>query len=400
MTDTLATPTSTAASRAGAHTAQVFVPDAESATTIRQALGSLNLTDAEFVTGNVVTATERLARQPSPRLLIVDISGLDNPINAIDALADVCEPNTSVIVIGNRNDIVLYRDLKQAGVFEYFFKPLVGTLVTRTCNAVMTGTTETQAPTRSGKVIFVLGVRGGVGATTIAVNTAWYLAEARQRWVMLVDLDMQTGDAALQLDAAPSHALHEAFEHPERVDKLFIERAAIHIDQRIDLLASLEPIGDMAAIDDSAFRSLLDKLLARYRFIFIDLPPAAAMRLAQSLQMPSICVLVSSGTLASARDVARWREWIGPNTPDRTTIQVLNQHGAPGSLPDAEFARAAGRAPDVVIPYDKEIGIANTLGIKGAQQSAALKRGLAPLLRHLSGEQVSAPQSILRRLLG
>jgi len=399
MTDTLA-PSPKIAGRAGSYSAQVFVPDAESAATVRQALSNLGVADTDFVSGNVDTATERLSRQLSPRLLIVDVSGLNNPVQAINALAEVCEPNTGVIVIGDRNDIVLYRDLKQAGVFEYFFKPLVGTLVTRACSAVLTGTVETRTPARTGKVVFVLGVRAGVGATTIAVNTAWHLAEARQRWVMLLDLDMQTGDAALQLDAAPSHALREAFEHPERVDNLFIERAAIHIDQRIDILASLEPIGDVVEINDGTFRSLLDKLLTRYRFIFVDLPPTVAMRLAQSLELPSTCVLVGNGTLASARDVARWRQWIGSNTPDRTTIHVLNQHGAPGSLPDAEFARIAGRAPDVVIPYEKEIAIANTLGIKGAQQSPALKRGLAPLVRHLSGEDVATQRSLLRRLFG
>ncbi|AXK82927.1 response regulator receiver protein [Pseudolabrys taiwanensis] len=398
MTDTLTIPTT--AARPGATTVQVFVPDTETAATIRQALGSLGVADAEFVSGNAVSATERLSRQPSPRLLIVDVSGLDNPADAIDALAEVCEPNTGVIVVGDRNDIVLYRELKQAGVFEYFFKPVVGTLVTRACSAVLTGNLEAQAPARTGKVVFVLGVRGGVGATTIAVNTAWYLAEARQRWVMLVDLDMQGGDAALQLDVSPSHALREALEHPERVDKLFLERAAIHIDHRIDLLASLESIADPVDVQEAAFRSLLDKLLNRYRFIFIDLPPTVAALLLPALQMPSTCVLVSNASLACARDMARWREWIGPNTPDRSTVHVLNQHGAPGSLPDAEFARAAGRPADIVIPYDKEISTANMLGIKGAQQSMALKRGLAPLLRHLSGEQVAPSRPLLRRLFG
>jgi pilus assembly protein CpaE len=398
MTDTLAAPP--AAGRTGAPTAQVFVRDADSIATIRQSLGSLGVANAEFVTGDVVAATEALTKHPSPRLLIVDISGLENPVDRVDELADVCEPNTGVIVVGDRNDIVLYRDLKHAGVLEYFFKPLVGTLVTRACNTVITGAPEAQAAARTGKVIFVLGVRGGVGATTIAVNTAWYLAETRQRWVMLVDLDMQGGDAALQLDASPSHALREAFEHPDRVDKLFIERAAIRIDHRIDLLASLEPIAEPVTIDEGAFRALLDKLLNRYRFIFVDLPPTIAMKIMPSLQMPSTCVLVSSGSLAAARDVARWREWIGPNTPDRTTVHVLNQHGAPGSLPDAEFARAAGRPPDMIVPYDKDISVANTLGIKGSQKCAALKRGLAPLVRHLSGEQVTPQHSILRRLFG
>lgn len=385
--------------RATAPTAQIFVHDPESEGVLRQSLASLGLRDAEFVSGNINDATTALAKQASPRLLIVDISGVENPIARINELAEVCEPNTAVIVIGDRNDIVLYRDLKRAGVIEYFFKPLVRDLVTRTCSTALSGTVEPSSP-RTGKLIFVLGVRGGVGATTIAVNTAWYLAGTRQRWVMLLDLDLQHGDAALQLDVTPSHALREAFEHPERVDKLFLERAVIHVEHRIDILASLEPLGETIAFEESAFLSLLDKLLTRYRFIFIDLPANVAARMMQALQLPSTCVLVSNGTLVSARDVARWRAWMGPNTAQRATLHVLNQHGAPGSLPDAEFTRAAGQPPDIVVPYDRGIGAAATLGIKGTQDNVALKRGLAPLLRHLSGEQVEAPRSFLTRIFG
>jgi pilus assembly protein CpaE len=386
-------------SRAAAPTVQVFTLDRDSEGIIRQSLGNLDVHDVEFVTGSIENAIATLAQQPSPRLLIVDISGIDDPLARVDELADVCEPNTGVVVIGDRNDIVLYRDLKYGGVVEYYFKPLVTDLITRTCNNVLTGSVESQ-PTRTGKLVFALGVRGGVGATTIAVNTAWNLAETRQRWVMLLDLDLQNGDAALQLDVTPSHALREAFQHPERVDKLFLERAVIHVDHRIDILASLEPLGEHIEFEEGAVLSLLENLLHRYRFIFVDLPAVAAARLMQALHLPSTCVLVSDGTLASARDVARWREWIGANSPERTTLHVLNQHGAPGSLPDAEFARAAGKAPDIFVPYDREIGSAAMLGIQGMQNSTALRRGLAPLLRHLSGKSVEVTRPLLRRLFG
>ena len=382
-----------------APTAKVFVQDRDSEGIIRQSLGNLSVRDAEFIPGNIDTAISALTQEQSPRLLIVDVSSVEDPLSRINELADVCEPNTGVVVIGDRNDIVLYRSLKRAGVVEYFFKPLVSDLVTRTCNGVLTGSVESQN-TRGGRLVFVLGVRGGVGATTIAVNTAWYLAERRQRWVMLLDLDLQDGDAALQLDVTPSHALREAFEHPERVDKLFLERAVIHVDHRIDLLASLEPLGGSIAFDESALLPLLETLLRRYRFIFVDLPTTVAVRLLQALHLPSTCVLVSNGSLVSARETARWRAFIGVNSPERTTLHVLNQHGAPGSLPDAEFNRAAGQAPDIVVPYDREIGVASTLGTKGTQKSASLKRGLAPLLRHLSGEQEDSPRSVFSRIFG
>ena len=385
--------------RAVGPTAKVFVQDRDSEGILRQALNNLSVRNAEFTPGNIETAIAALAQQPSPKLLIVDVSGIEDPRSRINELADVCEPNTGVVVIGDRNDIVLYRSLKHAGVVEYFFKPLVSDVVTRTCNSVLTGSVESQN-TRGGKLVFVLGVRGGVGATTIAVNTAWYLAEKRQRWVMLLDLDLQNGDAALQLDVTPSHALHEAFEHPERVDKLFLERAVTHVDHRIDLLASLEPLGGATPFEESAVLSLLENMLHRYRFVFVDLPTDVAVRLLHALHLPSTCVLISSGTLVSAREVARWRALIGTNTPERLTLHVLNMHGAPGSLPDEEFNRAAGQAPDITIPYDREIGIATSLGTAGTQKCAALRRGLAPLLRHLAGEQTEKPRSVLSRIFG
>jgi pilus assembly protein CpaE len=397
MSDTQVIAAPRAPTRAGASTVQVYVRDQDSEATIRRSLANLNMRDAEFATGNIESAITALARGPSPRLLIVDISGIAEPVQRLNALADVCEPNTGVIVVGEQNDIVLYRDLKHAGVAEYFFKPLVSSLVTRACNNVLSGITEPQ-PARSGKLVLILGVRGGVGATTIAVNTAWHLAETRQRWVMLLDLDLQGGDAALQLDETPSHALREAIEHPERVDKLFLERAVTPVDRRIDLLAALEPVGQKIVYDEAAINALLDTLTQRYRYVFVDLPTAAATHLLPALRLPCTCVLVSDGTLVSARDIGRWREWIGLSTAERTVLHVLNAYGAPDALPDAEFIRAAGRAPDITIPYDREIAIASVLGIKGTQKCAALARGLAPLLRHLSGEQVEPSRSLLRRL--
>src|SRR5205807_1770007 len=107
-------------------------------------------------------------------------------------------------------------------------------------------------------------------------NAAWYLAEKKQRWVMLVDLDLHNGDAALQFDSTPGHALSEAFEKPERVDRLFLERGTIHVRERLDLLASLEPLSESTTLAEGAVLSLLGKLLHRYRFVFVDLPSIVA----------------------------------------------------------------------------------------------------------------------------
>jgi pilus assembly protein CpaE len=386
--------------RAAAPTAKVFVTDQDSEGVIRQSLSDLGVDDAEFTKGTVETASAALATQASPRLLIVDLSGIEDPLARIDELAGRCEPDVSVVTVGDRNDVILYRHLKEAGVAEYYFKPLVRDLVKRTCSSVLHRGQVKSTSLRSGKLIFVLGVRGGVGATTIAASAAWHMAEKEQRWVMLVDLDMQNGDAALLLDSSPSHALREAFEKPDRVDKLFLERGTIHASQRLDVLASLEPLGENIALNEDAVLLLFGKLLHRYRFIFVDLPAAAAVGLIRVLREPSTCVLVSNASLSSARELVRWRDWIGPNSPERKTLHVLNMAGANGGLSETEFIHVAGQAPDITIGYDRDIAIASNLGIKAIQKCTALKTGVAQLIRDLAGEPVEKPRSLFTRIFG
>ena len=384
-----------------APTAMVFVSDRESEDVLRQALGDVGVHDAKFTKGTVETATTLLATEATPRLLIVDISGVENPLARIDELAAKCEPEVKVVAIGDRNDIILYRQLRNAGVTEYFFKPLVRDMIKRLCNGILSGGhNDKSVNPRGGKLVFVLGVRGGVGATTIAVNAAWRLANKAQRWVMLVDMDLESGDAALQLGAAPTNALREALEKPERVDRLFLERGTLHVTERLDLMATLQPLGASSAVNEDAFDGLTDKLLGRYRFVLVDLPEHSAAKLFEALQKPSTCILVSDASLASARELVRWREWIGPNSSERLTMHVLNMSGGDGALPEAEFLRAVGRAPDVTIPYSRDVAIASNLGVKATQKCAALNRGVDKLLRELAGEPAAAPQSLLSRIFG
>ena len=383
-----------------AQTAMIFVSDHQSEEVLRQAFGDVGVHDAKFTKGTIQTAITALATEATPRLLIVDISGVENPLAHIDELAARCEPEVNVVAIGDRNDIILYRQLRNAGVAEYFFKPLVRDMIKRLCNSILSGGHEDQSLNpHDGKLVFVLGVRGGVGATTIAVNAAWRLANMAQRWVMLVDMDQETGDAALQLGVTPTNALREALEKPERVDRLFLERGTLHVTERLDLMATLQALGESNAADRDAFGGLIDKLVRRYRFVFIDLPGQLATKLFEVLKKPSTCILVSDAGLASARELVRWVEWIGPNSSERRTMHILNMSDGDGALAGTDFLRAVGRAPDLTIPYSRDIAIASNLGVNATQKCSVLNRGMDMLLRELAGEP-AVPRSLLSRIFG
>ena len=390
----------TAPARAGKeHALQVtaFINDQNSEEIIRQALASLDIEDVSISTGDVIMATASLAKQPSPRLLLVDVSDIDDPVSAVLDLADVCEPGVRVIAIGDNNDISLYRQLKHAGVAEYFFKPLIRDQVARSCNDVLTDNVD-QPSLFSGQIVFMLGVRGGVGATTLATNAAWYASEIRQRWTMFVDLDLQCGDAALLFDVAPGQALREAFERPERIDKLFLERGTIHVRKRLNLLSSMEPLGNTVEGSEEGIGILLQHLLRRYRLVMIDIPATVAEYLPVTLQMPGTMVLVANPSLTSARDIARWHEYIGLNTPERRTLLVLNHTSAYGGLTEAEFARASGLTPDIVIPFDRELAMNTNFGVEAMQKCSAFKFGMVRMLHEITGEPVEEPASLFKRI--
>jgi pilus assembly protein CpaE len=186
-----------------------YLLDADSEGVVNRCFTDLGFIDREVLHGSIDTAIEQLPRRSWPRFLIVDISGISDPLPRINRLAEVCSLETEVIVVGERNDIVLYRALKAAGVAEYFYKPLVANLLSRILDGIASGSGN-QQPSRSGMLVFVVGVRGGVGVTTIATSLAWHFAEIRQRGVLLLDLDLHAGDAALQLDARPRNCFSNA----------------------------------------------------------------------------------------------------------------------------------------------------------------------------------------------
>src|SRR6516225_8627573 len=146
----------------------------------------------QIVRGGIARAIEYLSEQRSPNLLFVDISGVELPLSQIHILADVCEPGTSVIAIGDRNDVGLYRDLQEAGVNNYIIKPLTRELLTKAlAPKTNSGELGRAAALKQGKMVSFIGARGGVGTTTIAANLAWHLANRQSRRVALVDLDLQ-----------------------------------------------------------------------------------------------------------------------------------------------------------------------------------------------------------------
>src|SRR6516164_7018987 len=289
----------------------------------------------QIIRGGIAKAIEYLSEQRSPNLLLVDISGVELPLSQIQMLADVCEPGTNVIAIGDRNDVALYRDLQAAGVTDYLVKPLNRELLTRALAPRVTngsgGGDMGRAPLKLGKMVSFIGARGGVGATTLAGNLAWYLANRQSRRVALVDLDIQHGDCNLLFNVPTTPGLRDALANPLRVDPLLLERIMTQHGERLFVLGGEEPIQDHVQFTPAAVETLFTVLRSQFHYVVVDVPRIPIPAYRRAFEIADRRVIVVDQTMRSMRDAVRLKKAFGDIAGAEQAIFVLNREGEAGN---------------------------------------------------------------------
>src|SRR5215216_6872271 len=262
--------------------------------------------------GGLRNAVQSLSVSASPTILFVDLSESADPLNDINALAEVCEPGTVVIASGQVNDVRLYRDLVASGIHDYLLKPFTVDHLRDTFANAQTTLSGPRGEAQADKphiMAAVIGVRGGVGASTIATSLAWLLGEKARRTTALLDLDVHFGTGALALDLEPGRGLTDAIENPSRIDGLFIERAMIRANDHLAILSAEAPIHQPLVTDGSAFYQLQEEIRHAFEGTVIDLPRNMMVQYPHLLNDVHVVIVVVEFTLAGTRDGIRILSW-------------------------------------------------------------------------------------------
>ena len=343
--------------------------------------------------GGLRNAVQSLSVSASPNILMVDLSESGDPLNDINALAEVCEPGTVVIAIGQVNDVRLYRDLLASGIHDYLLKPLSASVLRDSLN---TAQAVFSAP-RGGESeqvkrhisTAIVGTRGGVGASTLATSLAWYYSAEKKMPTALLDLDVHFGTGALTLDLEPGRGLTDAIDNPSRIDGLFIERAMIRANDNLAILSAEAPINSPLMTDGAAFLQLQEEFRHAFEMTLIDLPRNMLINFPHLLNDVNVVTLVTEMTLASARDTIRTLSWLKTNAAHATPVVVANkvQPGA-AEISKADFEASIERKIDISIPYDQ----------KGA--ATAAKLGKTFLDANASGKATAGMKQLASRIIG
>jgi pilus assembly protein CpaE len=380
------------ASRAGAlrDPFSAFVCDDATAEMLRPIAVEHGWAPEKVNKGGLRNAVQTLSVSASPAILFVDLSESGDPLNDINALAEVCEPGTVVIAAGQVNDVRLYRDLVASGLQDYLLKPFTPDQLRDTfahAQLTISGPRVNEAASEKPHVMTaVIGVRGGVGSSTLATSLAWLMGDKAGRSTALLDLDIHFGTGALALDLEPGRGLTDAIENPSRIDGLFIERAMVRANEKLCVLSAEAPLNQPLLNDGTAFFQLQEELRNAFESTVLDLPRSMLVQHAHLVQDVHVVVVAVEFTLAATRDAIRILSWLKANAPQAKVLVVANRvpSGAQ-EISRKDFEQSIERSVDIVIPFEP----------KAAAQSAKLGQ---PFAKVATSAKVQGPLTQLVNL--
>jgi pilus assembly protein CpaE len=334
-----------------------FICDETALDTLRPVVIEMGWQPEKCNKGGLRNAVQSLSVTASPNILMVDLSESGDPLNDINALAEVCEPGTVVVAIGQVNDVRLYRDLVASGIHDYLLKPLSAGQLRDALNQAQAVFAAPKAsdPEAAKRHIStaVVGTRGGVGASMLATSLAWLFSADQKLPTALLDLDVHFGTGALALDLEPGRGLTDAIDNPSRIDGLFIERAMIRANDNLSILSAEAPINSPLMTDGSAFVQLEEEFRQAFEMTMIDLPRNMLINFPHLLADVNVVVLACEMTLASARDTIRILSWLKTNAAHAKPLIVANKVQAGiAEISKADFEASVERKIDIMIPYD------------------------------------------------
>jgi pilus assembly protein CpaE len=312
--------------------------------------------------------------QATPNVLLVESHGSrDVILSELGELAQVCQPDTKVVVIGHLNDVVLYRELIRQGVSEYLVAPLHQMQVIE----AIAGLFQDPKAAPIGKVIAFVGAKGGVGSSTIAHNAAWIMSKKYATETVITDLDLAFGTAGLNFNQDVANGIYDALGQPDRLDSTLIERLLTKLGDKLSLLSGPGGVDRDFAIEAHAIETILNAMRSSVPCIVVDVPNMWAPWIKYTLLHADQVIITATPELASLRNSKNLIDLLKQARPnDAPPKLILNQVGVPKrpEIPPADFGKAVGIDVSCVIPYDAQtFGTAQSNGQMIAEVSAKSK---------------------------
>ena len=305
--------------------------------------------------GGIDKAITFLADKTTPALLIVETSAAqDKMFEQLEALANVCAPDTQLLLIGAQNDIELFRTLISEGISDYLISPITGEQLKVSMNKIFVGADSGNA----GRVIAFTGMTGGAGSSVLSHNVAYELSEIYDEQVMILDMDISYGTAALDYNQQPRQTIVDALSQTGDLDAATLNQFFQEFGEtKLSVLGSPASLSTGMQITSQPLEALLKVVKPMAEFIILDIPHMWDAWINDLLADADEVVLVCRPDLTNLRNAKNVVEFLGPKRGvDAPTRLIFNKTGEAkkADLSEKDFKDALALEPALSIPYDPE----------------------------------------------
>jgi pilus assembly protein CpaE len=336
---------------------QAFCETPETAAIVQAAIGDrrMSKTHVKQNMGGAVAAVEAYRNAPTPNVIVLEATAnRESLVEQLDELSQYCDAGTKVVILGRVNDIVLYRQLMARGVSEYLVAPFSTVEFVQAISNLF----RTPGAKPLGRVISVIGAKGGVGSSTIAHNLSWALATGLEMATIVADFDLGFGTAGLDYNQDPPQGVAEAVFAPERVDTTLIDRLLSKCGDHLHLLAAPATLDRLYDFSETSFDSVVDTMRASAPWVVLDIPHAWNAWTRRILVGSDEVVIVAGPDLANLRNAKNIIDNIRGSRPnDYPPRLIVNGVGMPKrpEISVADFAKTVEMEPFAVIPHDAKL---------------------------------------------
>lgn len=296
----------------------------------------------ELFDSGLEAAIARYASKQAPDIILVEQQCASKDVVAlVDKLAEHCPPTTRLILLGDCNDVTLYRDLVKAGVSDYLLRPVK---VAALLDTLLDVVEDDGATDRLGKVVAFLGVRGGIGTSMLSQNIADAINYTYDAATILVDTDIGFGTAAMQFNIEPPYSLGDALKEQENLTPDVLDKHVFWYETRFGVLSAPLSLDQITPPAQGCMRHVIDQARRLAKFVIVDMPTGVAPWSAEIFEIADeVCLVVGNDlpSLRNARTFIQMLQKARPNDrPVRLIVNRLPQAGGP--VPASEFKRILG----------------------------------------------------------
>ncbi|MFZ0311365.1 MAG: AAA family ATPase [Candidatus Korobacteraceae bacterium] len=298
----------------------------------------------------------RVLEQFQHRVCVVDFDDAETGARVSQRLHDGCDSSISIFAISNDSHPDAIIKAMRSGCSEYLVKPIRGDQI---LDALVQVEARRQGRLvgQKGRVVTLMGAKGGTGVTSLALHLALNLVQRHQQKCLVVDQHPALGDLALYLGLGRhQYSFYELVHNMDRLDADLLQGFLLQHSSGLNVMDSPEAIHAFPSAASDAIEHTLAFLAENYQFVLIDCPPGLSEDTCAAIRQSDRLAIVITPELPAIHNAIRAIEYLtGLHYPDENIDIVLNRSSRRGALNDREIEASLHRSVSVRIPNNYEL---------------------------------------------